>query len=235
MISPVLGKVVAITDRDTLIGIITNPMIDRNKMRVLYVSDPEGDTDFIRANGLIFADPFVPMYDTLEFLINGNEQEFTNMYIASLESEEAQLFFTTIVTAIYKGIDILLYFPLDVLDLKYPYLLFGHLISKYGITGEWDGTMANVNPQFRNYHAEIMYLNNCITPQEYLYLTEMITTIPLVKIVQDLGLPDADKVARPDYNPEKLVKFLSMYHNAIRRTGNTNMAIPFIVEEELSC
>ena len=101
--------------------------------KILFVSDPEGYQDMIRQLRMVVASAWVPDYNVMEADLNGDINEFTLKYLDYLNRPESQVMFATILLALYQKKDLVMYFPPEALDFKYPDTLMQYIYDNYGI------------------------------------------------------------------------------------------------------
>ena len=102
--------------------------------KVLYLGDPCGENDIISNYGFIISTPLIPEYNLLVKDVEGYKDEFDLEYVDMLGSDQsACMIFASILSAMLKGMNILLYFPVNVSDFRYPTVLIQYITQQYGI------------------------------------------------------------------------------------------------------
>ena len=101
--------------------------------KILYLGEPDPYLDQVTNNSLIYASILTPPYEAFQAVLNEDYARFGALYTEHLNTEEAQMFIATIVAAIYKGINIVLLFPEDTGDLKYPDFMLKFIFTNLGI------------------------------------------------------------------------------------------------------
>lgn len=128
--------------------------------KILFVGDTLDSPTNIQ--GIISAVPFTPDYKALSTIIDGNIDAFDEMYVEGLRSASASELIAIIIMALVNGTNILMYFPPDVMQLRYPYILKQYLERYHGLIFEFDARTFKYNPNFNFINTRIVYLFNMI-------------------------------------------------------------------------
>lgn len=153
--------------------------------KVIFLGDPIS-IDPMYKNHFVMASSFVPDYNMMSVLIEGNTNNFMHMYVESLGSKAAMEMMTAILAALFKGTNILFYIPKEAVDLKYGQLLLEYIEYNYGIRTQTKSTMFGFNPKYLGKIVELLYLSNLVTAQEFLINTDNLDQISLRKLVSEL-------------------------------------------------
>lgn len=187
---------------------------------IVYVGDPNGQEDFINYYKMAVATVLLPSYEAMAADIEGTPEEFLQRYTDGIMKNEAATYFiATMMTAIYRGKNVVLFFPLTAADLKYPTALLDILKIYYGLYAS-DGVNAFWFDQTKSDSiCDLMYMYDLITPQEYLFYADKFISMR-AKLVYDLPLNNL--------RPEVIDQFLATYKaNMIK--SNRLLEKPFIV------
>ena len=125
----------SITDNiDFIRDIIYSPPNDN--VKVISVEEvPTIDTSLPNVIGGAF---ILPPIDAMMAAANGDEEAFYNLYIDHMNTAPVMDFVSLLISALYRGISLILFFPVDDLDLK-KYILdifwkrYGIMIGEIGI------------------------------------------------------------------------------------------------------
>lgn len=215
------GILIATSD----LQLIQNASIDVNT-KIIFIGDPEGQYNFINSYKMILAGSWFPDCNTLESDLNGNIEEFSARYMDYLANENSQILFATIFTALMRGKNIILYFPAETMEFKYPSYLLNYIINIFGITCETPTTKFNFYQNFSDRILELMYTFNTISSIEFIMLSDSMDIASLSKLVRDFGIPISGDFFK---NPKPLLDFLENYkQNMIK--SNMLLDKPFMIE-----
>lgn len=170
----------------------------------IYVGDPVGDEQLINQYNLIVATVLLPSYDTMAADIEGDPKEFMARYTNDIMNNKAAFdFICTIITAIHKGKNVVLYFPHSSNGLKYPGALLEIFSSMFGLAAaNEDNAQFMAHPAFIRQNVNHIYGLSLISPEEYLYYTPCFMDM-IDKLVYDLGIMVE--------NPDKLYDYFAGY------------------------
>lgn len=162
--------------------------------KVVYVGDigEENDID-IRENGMILGGVLVPPYQLLSMDLD-KDPNVTAAYSKWLyESPDVNQYIATIICALYKNanVPVVLYFPDDTFtSFLFPKMIISYLrdmgiqpgiITKQGNTPY----QYNINS---NFIVEYMYMQNAITPEEYIVFSDGLTQFAADKLRREANL-----------------------------------------------
>lgn len=154
---------------------------DPNSYRVLFLGDPAGEQDIINAFNMILATPLVPTYDMICKEFDGSSDEFDMLYLSYLNEPTAIEFFSTIMSAMFRGYNIILYFPQVSKDLRYVGDLLLNIEQQYGITPATKTTQYFYRESYNDSNLSVMYMNGTIMYQEFILYFSSTPTIPIIK------------------------------------------------------
>ena len=116
-------------------------------------------------NEFIFGTIILPDYNAMSANIDNDQQLFSQLYSAQLQTDNAVLFFSTVIAALYMGTNIIMLFPKDT-GLWYPQFLLNYISEVYGIQA------CTKNTQFVNANLPqnwyMIYMNNMINGYMYI-------------------------------------------------------------------
>lgn len=141
--------------------------------KCLFVGDSMGRyDDLLNQYGIIPASILMPDLIGMEADINGAPGEFRASYFGYLNSEGAKSMIVTIITALYRGKNIVILVPPEAEGLNYPTVLMDYLFTYHGITVACSAMNIpnQYNVTFDLYNADCMYAFNFIGAAEYLYI-----------------------------------------------------------------
>lgn len=153
--------------------------------KVIYLGDPISIEPNYKDH-FVVATSLVPDYQTMALKIDGNENGFVDMYIASLNSKAAMDMMSVILVCLYKGINILFYLPQDAAGLNFVQYLLQYIEFNFGIKTQTKTTQYIFNPEYTGRIIELLYLNNLVTAQEFLINSVSLDEMSIRKLVVDL-------------------------------------------------
>lgn len=185
-------------------------------VKVLFVSDPEGYQDIIRQFRMVVASAWVPDYNVMEADLNGDITEFTYKYLDYLNRPESQVLFATILLALYQKKDLVMFFPPEALDFKYPDTLMQYIFDNYGICVGNDRCRAEFNQAYNDRIYSILYSYSFIPVQDFILGTNTMDMDDLVKVINDLQIPmDREKMNIFYSNPKPILDFIESYKQSM--------------------
>lgn len=193
--------------------------------KILYIGEPDPYLDQVTGNSIIYASILTPPYDALQAVLNEDYVRFGAVYTEHLNTNEAQMFIATITAAIYKGINIVLLFPEDTAELKYPDFLMKFIFTNLGIQIATDDYPFMYNNAFDDIILDLLYRHNCISPYEYVYMITNVTSASLHKLVEELDI----KVENPR-DPNQYVMWVERFHNRMVQAQRYLITKPFTVD-----
>lgn len=158
-----------------------------NGWKVLYIGDPCGNENIIKQYKLIMAAPLVPDYNILVKAVDGYTEEFTVEYENQLWQEPASNFFLGIITAMFNGINIMMYFPKEVLELYYPQVLMNYIRTQFGIVASTENNQFLYDDDYNQNNLRFMYTFNTIDTRTFIinYLYQYDEFL-IDKVIQDV-------------------------------------------------
>lgn len=104
---------------------------------VVFIGDTVGMAQY--QNVFIPGGSFVPNIEAMQALVNGQNENFYNMYIQQLIKDPfVHEFLDTVVCALYQGRTVILYIPENAVDFHYHDILFQFIQNVYGIHTQTD-------------------------------------------------------------------------------------------------
>lgn len=155
----------------------------RSGFKLLYVGDvleTPKQWNFINAIG------FVPDYQCMSAIIEGDDNRFALSYIQNLKNPMAEELFAIILAALCKGTGIMLYFPEDTLQLKYPYLLMQYMQDNYGLIVGDKSNPFSYNQVFDSSNTRLMYLYKLVDWKTYILNVDEADPMILMRLREDL-------------------------------------------------
>lgn len=199
--------------------------IDPNT-KIMFMGDPEGQQQMIQNLKLILATPWIPDYLVMEADINGDPNEFAAKYTDYLNREESQMMFATLCTALYRGKNIILYFPPESVEFKYPSFLMQYLLYNFGIQAATPQVPYNFDNRFGDKVAYLMYYYNTILPTEFILMTKSMDINSLTKVIMDLRIPVSGDISK---NPKPILDWIEAYKQRMI-AAEKELQKPFMIE-----
>lgn len=187
--------------------------------KILYIGEPleKPNIDCINATALC------PNYYTLQIFIEAGEcKNYIDSYTDYLQRTGAETI-ATILCALMNGTNIVLYFPYETLELKYPGYLLQYLEVYFGITAQTKSTDFNYNPSYNSNNLRMLYINRLISPADFVLNSEEIDDICIQKLKQDY-LQKYPMIST--YTPDQMIKWIEDLKVYIANNGtdwNPNM------------
>ena len=176
--------------------------------KVIYIGEPDPYINQAFGNTLIQITTLTPPYDALQAVLCEDYTRFGAIYTEHLNTLEAQSLIATIVYAIYQGINIVLLFPEDTAELKYPDFLIKFIFTNLGIQVATDSNPFMYNNAFDDIIMDLLYRHDCVSPYEYIYMITNVTNASLHKLVDQLQI----KVENPR-DPIQYVQWVERFHD----------------------
>lgn len=154
-------------------------------IKVIYLGDPVS-IDPMYKDVFVTATSLVPDYQTMSLLIDGHENEFMQMYLASLNSKPAIEMFSIILACLYRGTNIMFFLPPEASGLNFIQYLLSYIKYNFGIETQTKSTQFSFDLQFSGKIIELLYLNNLASSQEFLINSDTIDDLSLRKLVSEL-------------------------------------------------
>lgn len=186
-----------------------------NGSKVLFIGDPTAEQDFIQRFNMIVAMPLVPDYNIMSKDIEGEFGAFDIEYDNMLSEEPAAQFFAAIITAMFKGFNVVLYFPKCCLGLRYVNNLLFYIQSQFGIIAQTKTTKYMYIESFDGFNVALMYANNTINGYEFLlYFSGQMDIYLAKKLIYELK-----PFAKNPNDINSYLETLTEYRNFILSTG----------------
>lgn len=213
------GSIAATMD----IGTVEYNLRNNPNCKAIFVGDIVGYEYMINLYHILVASPLVPDYLVMEADIEGTVPEFRYRYEQYLQSEAAIQYFATILTAMHMGKFILLFFPPEAKELKYPLELLNYISNTYGLTTAFPeyGIQYSYNYNYDDFNVNLMYRYSLIPPEDYL---QYAVSINYTKVVIDMNLP-----IRINTSTDAIVRWVNAYRDNIVKAGKP-LSKPFLME-----
>lgn len=192
--------------------------------KAIYLGDPIS-IDPTYKEHFVTATSLIPDYQAMSLQVDGNIDGFIQMYIASLNSKAALEMFSVIFACLYKGTSIIFYLPQESAGLNFIQYLLQFIQNNYGITTQTTSTQYAFDSRFSGRIAELLYINNLITCQEFLINSESLDDISLRKLVNELHPMVEDPT---DINC--IIKWFSNYKDELLKNMNIVHGIQYAGE-----
>ena len=160
----------------------------------------------------------LPPYNSLEAIINGDNNTATVLYCNWLQMYEPTAYIASIIKALLMGINICLYIPKDQFELGFRTVLFSYIQMNYGISiGDNINVASMYDPLFDSNICTLLYLNNLLTSEEYLtyYPNELPLNIDCVVKLTNECNPFMEEHPLEDYD-----KYWYEYKERIKNAGH---------------
>lgn len=172
-----MGSIIATSNLDVVKCSIMNGF------KAMYIGDPMYiPQDINLINGSIFT----PDYQVMSLIIDSNDDMFTKAYIDYLNGPQCEEMFAVLIAALFKGINIILYFPEDSIQLKYPILFMQFLFNRYGVVVGDNNTPFSFNMALYPSNMRLLYLYSLIDWRQYILSVEDLDQYVLSKLRQDI-------------------------------------------------
>lgn len=218
MINMINGQLAACDNLELVRVILSEP---NSNAKVIFVGDPVGFENIIRYYDMIVGSIIMPNYQAMEADVNGDLQEFTNLYYQYLSTSQAPVqFFATILAALVRGKNIVLYFPAEARGLRYPMALLNYITNTFGIYTRNGEVPFNYDMRYNPANAALLYQYNLISPGEYIAYSGAKYTMMLDKLSADYNFKYT--------NPQQIIQYLNAYLNTMDEAGKVLLK-PFVV------
>lgn len=127
-----------------------------------------------------------PDYKTICAAISGDDNLLAQSYYASLLTPQVEETIAVLIGALARGVNIVLYFPADTLQLKYPYLLLQYLLDNFGIKVGDKNSPAMFNPAFDQIIWRLLYIYRIVSWDNYIMNVNDLDPVVLVRLREDL-------------------------------------------------
>lgn len=156
-----------------------------NGFKVIYLGDPIS-IDPMYKDKFVIASSLVPDYQTMSMKIDGNEDGFIQMYVASLNSRAAVEMLTVIFAALYNGVNVMFYVPQEALGIGYEKYLLQFICNNYGIQTQTSTLPFAFDMNFAGRVIEMLYLYNLVSAQEFLINSSSLDQMSIRKLIDEL-------------------------------------------------
>ncbi len=180
--------------------------------KVIYVGDPQSITPQER-DAYVVASYLVPDYAALSAHIDGDERKFVQLYYAALSSKPAMEMFSAIIACLHSGFNVVFYVPQTEESLNFIGYLLKFIEYNFGIQTETKSTPFAFNPAFTDKCIELLYLNNLVTYQEFLQITNNLDDISIDKLILEANPPEDVRGSK-----ETLIKWFSQLKDMLTGT-----------------
>ena len=181
----------------------------RQGIKVIYLGDPISINPMYK-DAFVIATSLTPDYQTMAMQVDGNEQAFAQMYIASLNSKAAVEMMSVIFACLYKGTSIMFYLPQEAAGLNFIQYLLQFIHNNYGIQTQTKTTQFSFDPAFTGRIIELLYINNLVSAQEFLLHSESLDQISLRKLVAELH-----PMVKDPSDINEIIKWFSNYKDQL--------------------
>ena len=182
--------------------------------KIVYIGDEDPDVSRALNGEVIYASILTPPYDAFQAVLNDDVLMFSNSYTAHLNNYEPQMMLATIVASLYRGVNIVLLFPEDTGDLKYPEFLLRFIFANLGIQVGSDEMPFAYNNAFDDTVMDFLYMYNYVSPYEYVYMINNVSPASLQKLIDQLQI----KVLNPNDINEYL-NYIQGMHDTMVKTN----------------
>lgn len=208
---------ISITDNfDFIRDIITSP--PNNNIKVISLEEvPSIDMNLPNVIGGTF---ILPPIEAMMAAANGDEEMFIQLYVDHLNTPAVMEFISLIITVLYKGTNIILFYPEDDLHLK-EYIV-DIFFKRYGILiGEVGQRQCQYDVSCEPIWLESIYDVGAIDPYELLYL------YPEEALLQDRLIYSLINAIRPLGNnyQERVQVILDLRH---KLKDKRDLIVPFV-------
>lgn len=137
-----------------------------------YLNSPQYGTSCIRANNLL------PNYEAVSYFIDNDYMGYVNCYNQMLMQPESTIYFATIISAIINNIPIGFIFGNEEIEATAAIEFNNFMLRTYGIKlghelsfrEEGPLPLGLMDPASIASNMSLLYMNNLLTPQEFLYI-----------------------------------------------------------------
>lgn len=193
-----------------------------------YLNSPYFGTSSLMANCLL------PNYEAVSFYIEGDKQSFSRAYNEMLAYPENSVYFITMISAMINNIPLGFVFGNEEIEQAAQIEFMNHFIMQYGIHLGHNFPIGYEGPipmgwMDRNYSGNnicLLYMNNLLTAQEFLYAYPMelqITPIVLQKLLIELR-----PVVHDPTNIQEVESYFNNFRNSIK-TANKVLVDPMVM------
>lgn len=218
-----LANIYAVSNLEESIGLVNKARSEGRNGTLVYIGDPIEAPNIPPEYGITMASgvPFCPDYNILSLYINGDFVNYQNMYIQSLKTEPAIRVFNAILVYLMSGNDIILYFPSQTLDLKYPELLLQFFVMEYGITVATKNTECAFSTGYTQHILDQLYVFDSISLYDYVAMSDNVNPAFIQKMSTEAAALHPDKNIQ-GMTTNQFIQFL---------TEMKNNGVPLAIEQ----
>lgn len=187
-------------------------LLSRGKIIVLtedipqYLQSPQYGASCLMATCLL------PDYEAVSHFVDGDMQGFHNIYMNMLASPECNIYFVSILSAIINNIPLGFIFGTEEIEAKSMFEILQFFRMTYGITLGVNNppTPGWMDPNYVMQNETVLYLNNLLTPQEFLMMYPEDGPIDqgvLMKLVYELNPPVKTGNGPPEHEYENYFRY----------------------------
>lgn len=179
------GTMYITDDKDICINSINNPAS-------ILLTLEEGNSIFnLSNNNITKATILLPPPDVSIMAVDGNAELCTNTYYAYLHLPHVSEFIATIMMVLYRGGNIIIYYPKDEFSELFSGLLTNFFMITYGIMIGNRGIEYRYDPSFEPINLSTLYSNGFLSPNDF--LKEYPVGVPISnelinKLINELGI-----------------------------------------------
>ena len=207
-VTPIYAWIVQTTEEANQILLAGGKIIIISETVPDYLSSPQYGTSCLVANDLL------PDYQAVEMYINGGIPDFSARYFAMLDSRmDCRVYFATILAAIVNSIPLGFVFGTEQIErdsmieiLRYLELKFGIMLGHLSpLNGEPPIATGLMTTNYIGQNFIYLYMNNLLTPDEFLTIYPVQYPIPL-DVINKLAA-ELQPVVRDPYNIQCYVEY----------------------------
>lgn len=181
--------------------------------RIICIS--EVNEDKISMPDMMMGSLLIPPYDTMDLLLDGKYDEFAAMYSQYLySSQEVEMMISIMLTALYQGVNIVLYVPKNVYELNFIPVLAAFISDTTGIVYGNPYTQAIYNKGYNDRNMARLYTDGFMQYSDMLVYTDGDINDPYtcIRMCRDIGYITEDQV--------DAINYIKGYKNRIRMNNN---------------
>jgi len=191
----------------------------------MALADNYDQIDEFRGFNISLASTLLPCYAAASAELDGDMESFYAIYWNHLATKEADSLICVIITALIRGINILLYTPHDEeISFNYTNALVRYIYNTYGIAIGNNVTQFAYNPAFNAVICTRLYMHDLIKSEEFFVLYPAEVDIDIM-IIPKLAFEYRSVIQHLNTQEEQFV-FFNRYKNNIKRANNTFLRIP---------
>ena len=212
-----------------------NILLHQGKLIILteevpdYLASPQYGSSCLMANCLL------PNYEAVSYYLENDYQTFSRIYNEILMYHDNAIYFITMISAMLNNIPLGFVFGVEEIEqaatidfLNFMAVMYGiHLGHYYDFANEPANNSGWMDRNFVPKNMSLLYLNNLLTPQEYLYVYPIDIRIDpqvLQKLVIELMPP-----IRNPMDMNEVEQYFNMFRSTLRQT-NKIMVDPLVMQ-----